>query len=120
MSMSFDLKNCFKKGDEDFEFEWNEYLDELVHSYDINVDTFDIFNDYEIEIWYYNNDLKKLFNDFGIEVGKVVYASKKSEYDEGDLIKIVELHQNGKTYLCDAYFVTNTETEYALALLEIM
>lgn len=129
--MKFTLSNFIKTKDNAEFNEWNNYLDDIVWKYRIDTICSIKIGDSRIETWCLDGNLEQLFADFGIEVGKVIHAVKKFDYDEvtyepiglnyGDLIETVELHQNGETYLCDAYCVNNgCGAEYAFALFEIM
>lgn len=60
----------------------------------------------------FDGDLEDLFYDSKIKVGNVLYKAKDWEYDEdcyltgcedGDYLETIELIQNGKTYLCQAF-----------------
>ena len=129
MSISFKLEN-FKNKDTDFVYEWNDYIDDLTSAFNINFNHINM-GDKRIEVWCNDDDLENLFNTYQIEIGKVIHTSKEFKYDEdtyepiglsyGDFIETVELKQNGKTFLCDAYCAYNgCGAEYAFALFEIM
>lgn len=60
----------------------------------------------------YDGDLEELFDDSNITVGEVVNKALDWEYDddcflvgcsEGDYLETVELFQNGKKYICQAF-----------------
>ena len=117
--MKFELENIFKNGIED---EWNEYVTEIANEYCICVDN----KTTEFELWCYDDDLAQLFTDNGIGIGKVVDFEKEFNFDDnyeplgieyGDYLETVELHQNGKTYLCKTYCAYNGDSaDYAFAL----
>ena len=122
--MKFNLENIFTDGIED---ELDEYVNEIIEEYGIC--TYDV-DDGDLEVWCYDDDLAELFDDFGIGIGKVVRSEKVFDYDEDtyepvgldydDYIETVELHQNGKTYLCRAYCAYNgVGADYAFALFDI-
>ena len=123
--MKFELENIFKDGIED---EWDVYVDKIIKEYNINAVKIEIDN-HEIEVWCYDDDLATLFYQFEIGIGKVVDFGTKFDFDDdfqplgldyNDYIETVELHQNGKTYLCRAYCAdTGVGADYAFALFDI-
>lgn len=76
-----------------------------------------------------DGDLEQLFCDSNIKVGRTLYKAKDWEYDEdgyligcenGDYLETIELIQNGKTYLCQAFSdECGDGLDYMLALLNI-
>lgn len=121
--MKFELENIFKYC---LEEEWNSYVDEIIREYNICVDD----KTTGLELWCYDDDLAELFTDFGIGIGKVVGFGKEFNFDKdyqpvgltyGDYIETVELHQNGKTYECNAYCAHNgVGADYAFALFDMI
>lgn len=60
----------------------------------------------------FDGDLEELFSDSNIRVGETLFKAKDWNYDEdgyligceeGDYLETIELIQNGKTYLCQAF-----------------
>lgn len=110
--MKFELKSMFGTvTDEEFD-EWDSHIDDLINEYRICVDTIESEDEYEIELWCYDDDLARLFSDSGIGIGKSFNVEKEFKVDNnyqpvgldyGDYIETVELHQSEKTYLVPVY-----------------
>ena len=67
---------------------------------------------YDNNHYLFDGDLEELFDDSNISIGETLYKAKDWKYDkdgwligckEGDYLETIELIQNGKTYLCQAF-----------------
>lgn len=77
----------------------------------------------------FDGDLEELFSDSNIAIGNITHKAKDWTYDEdgwligckdGDYLETVELIQDGKSYLCQAFADDFGDgLDYALALYNV-